>query len=168
MLDEVARFAKNISKMKAVNHRNGLTFYAVQPAEEKPVSFVSTPIKAGFPSPAQDYAEEDIDLVHLLGMDKPSVFVVRVDGHSMTDAHVPDKSYLVVDRSLKPMPNDIVVAILNGEFTVKTLVKSTAGWMLYPENAMYDPILVREGDSFQVWGVVAQVVIDRREMRKRY
>lgn len=168
MLARVARFAKNISKMKAVNHRNGLTFFAIRETGEMSLPFVPTPVKAGFPSPAQDYTEEDIDLVYLLGMDKPSVFVVRVDGHSMTDAHVPDKSYLVVDRSLKPMPNDIVVAVLNGEFTVKTLVKASAGWMLYPENAMYDPIPIREGDSFHVWGVVAQVVIDRREMRKRY
>ncbi|WP_162946230.1 LexA family protein [Chitinophaga barathri] len=154
--------------MKAVNQQNGLTFYAIRETGEKTLPYISTPVKAGFPSPAQDYIEEDIDLVYLLGMDKPSVFVVRVDGNSMTDAHVPDKSYLVVDRSLKPMPNDIVVAVLNGEFTVKTLVKATAGWMLYPENAMYDPILVKEGDNFYVWGVVAQVVIDRREMRKRY
>lgn len=153
--------------MYAVNQRNGLSFFAVREAGETKVPYVWTPLKAGFPSPAQDYMEEEIDLVNLLGMNKPSVFIVRVDGHSMTDAHVPDRSYLVVDRSLKPMPNDIVVAVLNGEFTVKTLVKSATGWMLYPENSLYDPIVVRDSDTFQVWGVVAQVVIDRKEMRLR-
>ncbi|WP_298717025.1 translesion error-prone DNA polymerase V autoproteolytic subunit [Chitinophaga sp.] len=153
--------------MYAVNQRNGLSFYAVRETGEISVPFVWTPLKAGFPSPAQDYMEEEIDLVNLLGMNKPSVFIVRVDGNSMTDAHVPDRSYLVVDRSLKPMPNDIVVAVLNGEFTVKTLVKSSTGWMLYPENSLYDPIVIRDSDAFQVWGVVAQIVIDRKEMRLR-
>jgi DNA polymerase V len=154
--------------MRIVARQENLQFYAIQERETLPLPYVSTPVKAGFPSPAQDFMEEDIDLVAFLGMNKPSVYIVRVDGNSMQDEHIPDNSYLVVDRSLKPQPHDIVVAVLNGEFTVKTLVKSTAGWMLYPANAVYDPIMIREGDDFQVWGVVAQVIIDRKEMRKRH
>ncbi len=154
--------------MRIVARQDGFSFFAIEEAEILPLPYISTPVKAGFPSPAQDFMEEDIDLVAFLGMNKPSVYVVRVDGNSMQDEHVPDNSYLVVDRALKPVPNDIVVAVLNGEFTVKTLVKSSAGWMLYPANAVYDPIVIKEGDDFQVWGVVAQVIIDRKEMRKRF
>lgn len=154
--------------MRIVARQENLQFYAIQETAHLPLPYVNTPVKAGFPSPAQDFMEEDIDLVAFLGMNKPSVYIVRVDGNSMQDEHIPDHSYLVVDRSLKPQPHDIVVAVLNGEFTVKTLVKSHAGWMLYPANAVYDPIIIREGDDFQVWGVVAQVIIDRKEMRKRH
>lgn len=154
--------------MKIVARQDGLRFYAIEETESLPLPYICTPVKAGFPSPAQDFMEEDIDLVAFLGMNKPSVYIVRVEGNSMQDEHVPNNSYLVVDRSLKPLPNDIVVAVLNGEFTVKTLVKSATGWMLYPANAVYNPIVIREGDDFQVWGVVAQVIIDRKEMRKRH
>ncbi|WP_343302834.1 translesion error-prone DNA polymerase V autoproteolytic subunit [Chitinophaga niabensis] len=152
--------------MRATAVRNGLRFYGVElQAPEFLLPYVG-PVKAGFPSPAQDFMEEDIDLVAFLGMNKPSVFIVRVDGNSMQDEHVPDKSYLIVDRSLKPQPHDLVVAVLNGEFTVKTLVSSKAGWVLYAANNLYDPIPVKDEDEFQVWGVVAQVIIDRKEMRR--
>lgn len=154
--------------MRTFSRRDGLLFFPITETEAKIIPFIPTPIKAGFPSPAQDFMEEDIDLVAFLGMNKPSCYIVRVSGDSMQDEHVPDNSYLVVDRSLKPIPHDIVVAVLNNEFTVKTLVKAAAGWMLYPANATYSPIVIHEGDDFQVWGVVAQVIIDRKEMRKRY
>lgn len=154
--------------MRAIRLCEGLTVVNFRQVEELCLPFIPARIKAGFPSPAQDFTEEDIDLVELLGMNKPSVFVVRVDGDSMTDAHIPDKSYLVVDRSLRPQKGDVVVAVLNGEFTVKELVITPAGPVLYPHSAMLNPIPIREGDDFHVWGVVAQVLIDRREMRKRY
>lgn len=153
--------------MRAAAVINGLRFYhSESTAPDFLLPYVGK-VKAGFPSPAQDFMEEDIDLVAFLGMNKPSVFIVRVDGNSMQDDHVPDKSYLIVDRSLKPQPHDLVVAVLNGDFTVKTLVSSKKGWVLYAANNNYDPIPIKDGDDFQVWGVVAQVIIDRKEMRKR-
>ncbi|SIO53701.1 LexA family protein [Chitinophaga niabensis] len=110
--------------------------------------------------------EESIDLPTLLNMYKPSVYVVRTDGNSMEGEHLTDKSYLIVDRSLKPEPHDIAVAVLNGDFTVKKLIHSPKGWVLYAANNHYSPIPVKENDDFTVWGVVAHIVIDRKEMRK--
>jgi SOS-response transcriptional repressors (RecA-mediated autopeptidases) len=153
--------------MRAAATPNGLRIHGIISGGRLILPYAGNPVKAGFPSPAQDFMEEDIDLVAFLGMNKPSVFVVRVDGNSMQDEHVPDKSFLIVDRSLKPQPHDIVVAVLNGEFTVKTLVAKEGGWMLYPGNPVYDPIVIKEEDEFKIWGVVAQVIIDRKEMRKR-
>lgn len=152
-----------------MNERNscGLTLYRVEARTGTVMRMVPGSIKAGFPSPAADYMEEDIDLVRLLGMDRPSVFVARVDGDSMADAHIPNRSYLVIDRSLRPQQHDVVVAVLNGEFTVKTLVKTPNSVLLYPESKFYEPVVVREFDQFEIWGVVAQVVIDRMEFRGR-
>src|SRR5690606_37478161 len=89
----------------------------------------------------------------------PSVFLIRVNGNSMEEAHMPHGSVVAVDKGRKAQHGDIVVGLLNNEFTIKRLVKSRAGWVLHPENSAYMPYLAKADDEFEVWGVVKAIVI---------
>ncbi|MCJ1697889.1 translesion error-prone DNA polymerase V autoproteolytic subunit [Rathayibacter caricis] len=111
-------------------------------------------VAAGFPSPAQDYFDGSLDLNDHLIRDKTSTFIVRVSGESMLGAGISDGDELVVDRSLTPKHGNVVVAILDGELTVKRLELVPGGVILRAENPEYPPILVPELSDLQVWGVV--------------
>ncbi|MCJ1701999.1 translesion error-prone DNA polymerase V autoproteolytic subunit [Rathayibacter festucae] len=111
-------------------------------------------VAAGFPSPAQDYFDGSLDLNDHLIRDKTSTFIVRVSGESMIGAGISDGDELVVDRSLSPKHGNVVVAILDGEPTVKRLEHSPGGVILRAENSEYPPILVPELSDLQIWGVV--------------
>ncbi|MFY0253838.1 LexA family protein [Chitinophaga sp. 30R24] len=125
--------------------------------------FVNSSIPAGFPTPALDYQEEEIDLSRLLQPNPASTFVISVKGDSMVDANIPDGCMAIVDRSIRPSTGDIIVAALNGEYTVKRLVKAGRSWVLHPENQFYKPIVITEDTDFQVWGVVTAVIVDMRK-----
>lgn len=113
-----------------------------------------SPVQAGFPSPADDHLEIELDLNKYL-IDKPhSTFCVRVAGNSMEGVNIRQGDILVVDRSKSPTNGRIVVAVLDGEFTVKRLLITKEGTFLVPEHPAYDPIAIREGAEFQIWGVV--------------
>ncbi|MBS1751897.1 MAG: translesion error-prone DNA polymerase V autoproteolytic subunit [Bacteroidetes bacterium] len=129
--------------------------------QELPVIQISSPtVPAGFPSPAADYMEDEIDFNHLLRPRPASTFVVRVQGDSMIEANIPSNALLIVDRSVKPVSGNIVVAVVNSEFTVKRLIKNSSGIRLMPANPKYNPIPVTEGMDFAVWGTVTQIIID--------
>lgn len=115
---------------------------------------------AGFPSPAQDYMEEDINLQELLIPKPLSTFIIRVKGESMINACIPDGALLVVDKSIKATHGKIIVAVVNGEFTVKRLVKTPRAWVLHPENTLYKPMVITDDMQFEVWGVVTKILID--------
>lgn len=124
--------------------------------------FFNTTIPAGFPSPAQDYSEEEIDLSKILQPNPTSTFIIKVKGNSMEGAYMPDGSMLVVDRSIHANSGDIIVAVLDGDFTVKRLVKAGRNWVLHPESPFYKPIVISDDANFQVWGVVTAIVISAR------
>jgi len=115
-------------------------------------------MSAGFPSPAADYAEESLDLNTYLVRNKPATFMFSVKGDSMIGASIEDGDKVVVDRALNPKHNDIVVAVLNGEYTIKRLFKHMGCVELRPENPAYQPITFKDGSELQVWGVVVGVV----------
>ena len=115
-------------------------------------------ISAGFPSPAADYSEEELDLNTYLVRNKPATFMFSVKGDSMVGASIEDGDKVVVDRALNPKHNDIVVAVLNGEYTIKRLFKHMGRVELRPENPAYQPIKFNDGSELQVWGVVVGVV----------
>src|SRR3982074_3118869 len=94
-------------------------------------------VKAGFPSPALDYLEERIDLNQVFIQHPLSTFIVECTGDSMINAFIPPKAKLIVDRSLTPKNGDIVLAVVNGEFTVKFLKKSDYKCVLVPANRKY-------------------------------
>jgi DNA polymerase V len=119
-------------------------------------------IFAGFPSPADDYIELALDLNEYL-IEKPhSTFCVRVKGNSMEAAHIRQGDILIVDRSKPPKSGLVVVAFLDGEFTVKRLLINSEGTFLMPEHPAYDPIRVPEDSEFQVWGVVTYIIHEAR------
>lgn len=127
-----------------------------RPATIRPFSrplFLSV-VAAGFPSPADDHLERDLDLHELLISHPAATYYVRLSGDSMKDAGLYDGDILVVDRSLEPAHGNIVVAVLDGEFTVKRLSKRDGQVQLQPENARYPAILISEDRDFLIWGVV--------------
>lgn len=116
------------------------------------------PVKAGFPSPAEDYLEENLDLNEYLIKHPAATFFVRVDGDSMKGAGIHRGDILIVDRALEPSNGKIVVAIINGEFTVKRIRIEKEKILLEPENPRYVPIQVHPESDFEVWGVVTFVI----------
>ena len=115
-------------------------------------------VSAGFPSPADDYLEEHLDVGNYLVKNPCATFFVRVQGDSMIDASIHPGDILVVDRSLPATHGSIIIAVLNGEFTVKRLHKRGGVVRLMPENSNYPPLTIRDGDEFKVWGIVAHVL----------
>lgn len=118
------------------------------------ISPVSVP--AGFPSPAQDYFTGRVDLNAHLIKDVTSTFLVRVSGDSMTGAGISDGDELVVDRSLTPADGNVVVAIIDGELTIKRLRLGHHEVRLAAENPDYPDIVVPELAELSIWGVVTR------------
>ncbi len=125
-------------------------------AHQKALSFAPG-IKAGFPSPAEDYRQDSLDFNRDLIRHPEATFYGRVDGDSMIDAGIADGDIAVIDRSLEAAHNDVVVAYINEEFTIKYLDLShqKEGYIeLRPANPNYTPIRIDADDDFEVWGVV--------------
>ncbi len=118
-------------------------------------------IKAGFPSPAEDYLHESLDFNRDLIRHPASTFYGRVEGDSMMDAGICDGDIAVIDRSVQAEDGDIVVGFVNEEFTIKYLDLShqADGYIeLRPANKRFRPIRISEGDDFEVWGVVVWTI----------
>lgn len=119
----------------------------------------SNQIQAGFPSPAEDDVPfEPYDLGAKLIPNPASTFFIRVTGESMRDAGIFPDDVLIVDRSLEANNGDVVVAAINGEFTVKRLFRTKKRVELRPENSKFRPIVVTTDMDFIVWGVVKTVI----------
>ncbi|RYY46123.1 MAG: translesion error-prone DNA polymerase V autoproteolytic subunit [Chitinophagaceae bacterium] len=125
-----------------------------------PVLFYDHQLPAGFPSPAADHLEESIDIAKVLVPRPNSTFIVGCKGDSMINAFIPPAAKLVVDRSVKPENGSIVVAVLNGEFTVKYLRKNKHKCWLVPANSKYKEIEITAEMGMQVWGVVTSIIIN--------
>ena len=118
-------------------------------------------IFAGFPSPAQDYIDRSLDFNRDIIKHPAATFYAKVIGQSMEGAGIDSGDIIVVDRALEPRDGDIVVACINGEFTLKyiDLSKKDKGIVcLRPDNDRYEPIYMHEGDELIVWGVVSNVI----------
>ena len=122
------------------------------------IQLIVHPLSAGFPSPAGDYAEDGLDLNTYLIQNKPATFMFTVRGESMIVAGIHDGDKVVVDRALKAKHNDIVIAVVDGEYTIKRLYKYRGRIELRPENPSYSPITFTDGQELQIWGVVVGVV----------
>jgi DNA polymerase V len=114
-------------------------------------------MQAGFPSPADDYIQERIDLNKKLILHPEATYLVRVMGDSMVGDRIHDGDYLIVDRALEVNNNDIVLAVLNREFTVKRLVKKTNRWYLVASNPKYLPFEIMPEMDFEIWGKVTYI-----------
>jgi len=119
--------------------------------------FVVT-VLAGFPSPAEDFVEGPLDLNQHLISQPAATFFVRVKGDSMIGAGICSGDLLIVDRSVNAGHGDIVIAVLEGDLTVKRLHYVTWGVRLVPENPNYPSIHIPDTANFQVWGVVTRAI----------
>lgn len=126
------------------------------PAQSFPL-FASR-VPAGFPSPAEDYVDQRLDLNDHLIDHPAATFFVRVRGDSMEGAAIHDGDLLVVDRAVEPTHGRIVIAALNGELTVKRLMLKADGPWLHPENPAYAPQKISEELDCVIWGVVRHVI----------
>tara|TARA_Y100001933_G_scaffold213718_1_gene219457 strand:- start:1237 stop:1632 length:396 start_codon:yes stop_codon:yes gene_type:complete len=111
-------------------------------------------VSAGFPSPADDYKEENIDLNEHLIKNPFSTFFIRVKGNSMINSGIQDQDLIVVDKSLIAKPGNIVIAIIDGKFTVKRLDKKNDEIYLKAENHNYPDLELKNYNNVQIWGVV--------------
>lgn len=139
---------------------NEVTFILPDLSSELPLLYVDGGIRAGFPSPAQDYVDGKLDLNRELIDHPAATFYARVVGDSMSPG-INEGDLLVVDRSLDASEGCVAVCCLNDEFTVKRLdisQKKNGIMRLIPDNPNYEPIVVTEEDSFILWGVVKYVI----------
>jgi len=126
--------------------------------EFEDVQFFDESVQAGFPSPAEDHLDLDLDLNSYLIQHPSATFCVRVEGDSMVGAGIQSGDVILIDRSLTPQKGNIVLAVLDGEFTVKRVDVQDDKLFLIPENPRLQPIEVGEESNFQVWGVVTFVI----------
>lgn len=117
-----------------------------------------TSISAGFPSPADDYIDKSLDLNEYLVRHPAATFFVRVSGDSMINAGIHAGDILIVDRAEEAVNSKIIIAVVNGELTVKRLRIEKEAVYLIPENDAYSPIQITSGMEFEVWGVVTHVI----------
>jgi DNA polymerase V len=129
----------------------------IDPPSKATIPLVLSNAPAGFPSPADDYIENTLDLNDYLIDNPVATFMMRVSGDSMIGAGIYDKDVIIVDRSREPRPGKIVVAVLDGELTIKRLEKNPKGYVLVPENPDYKPITIRNEQELIIWGVVTGI-----------
>lgn len=129
------------------------------------LDFVDCGIKAGFPSPAQDYLTDSIDLNKELIRRKETTFLARVSGNSLMEAGINDGDLVVIDKSLEVKDGDFVVAFIDGEFTLKEFRRDEANncaWLI-PHNKQFAPIKVTAENDFMIWGVLTYTI---KQLRK--
>lgn len=141
-----------------IKNTTQLCFYSLAEKTSIKMPLYSSTVSAGFPSPADDYLELSLDLNQHLIKHPSATFYVRVKGDSMVDAGIYDGDLLIVDKSLEPKNDSIVVCVVNGEFTVKKLKKTGEKLYLIPQNPRYNPTQISEEMEFQVWGVVTYTI----------
>jgi len=127
-----------------------------------PLPLVSANVEAGFPSPADDHLERSIDLNEELVRNPAATFYVRVKGESMRDAGIHPGDLLMIDRSITPADRQIVIAMIDGEFTVKRFRKRNGKITLEAENPAFQPIEVDEDQELIIWGVVTYIIHEAR------
>lgn len=126
--------------------------------EDRALPLYLTPVAAGFPSPADDYMEERLDLHRHLVRNPAATFFLRAQGQSMINAGILDGDLLIVDRSVEAAHSRVVIAALDGELTVKRLIRRKGRVILAPENPDYPEIDITEREYVHIWGVVTHAV----------
>jgi DNA polymerase V len=142
----------------SIKKEQKLTFFHTDFESEIRIPYISEGVSAGFPSPAADFMETNIDLNKELSENPLATFYIRVKGNSMIDAGINDKDVLVVDRSLEPQNHKIAICCIDGEFTVKRIRVEKDCLYLIPENSNYEPIKVTEENQLIIWGMVTYVI----------
>ncbi len=138
---------------------------AISETKKSYISYFDFRVPAGFPSPANDYLQKRIDLNDELIKHPLSTFFIECEGTSMIDAFIPPKAKLLVDRSITPKTGGIILAVLNGEFTVKCLRMNGDKCWLTPANKKYKEIEITVDMNFIVWGVITSIIINPNDVK---
>ncbi len=133
-------------------------FLDVSPRSEAAVPLMSTAAACGFPSPADDYMDRPLDFNELLVKNPAATFAVRISGESMRDRGMFPGDIAVVDRARSAVSGCIVLALVGGEFTIKTYRLKAGGVVLEAANPDFPPIVITEALAFEVWGVVTGLI----------
>lgn len=144
--------------MQQIYNSKTITFFTISDETKLEIPVADEGIKAGFPSPAQDFVDSSIDLNIELIKNPSATFYGRVKGDSMKNAGIEDGDLLVIDRSIEAQDGKIAVCFIDGDFTVKRIKLEKEICWLIPENDDYQPIKVTEENDFIVWGIVAHVI----------
>lgn len=134
------------------------TFYRPDTSTHREIPVAGSDVRAGFPSPADDFADLPLDLNRELVRNPASTFFVRVAGESMSGDGIGNGDLLIVDKSVEPHDGCIAICCLDGEFTVKRLRLESDGVWLLPSNPAYKPIHATKSNDFRIWGVVRHVI----------
>src|SRR5690606_2808741 len=145
-------------QLKKLHQTPNIIFYRVEVKTALELQFISSGISAGFPSPADDFLDINIDLNKYLIKNPSTTFYGRVRGNSMMDVGIHDGDLLIIDKSLEPVNNKIAVCFIDGEFTVKRIkIEKNIIWLI-AENKDYKPIKVTKDNDFIIWGIVTNVI----------
>ena len=145
-------------KPKLINSNNKLAFYTLDNSKLDDIPMFRDAVPAGPSSPIQDYLDIDLNLHDFLVQNPADTFCVRAIGDSMIDANIQSGDVMVVDKAIEPKNNDIVLAVLDGEFTIKHIRKSEGELYLMPANTNYQPLKITSEVDFKVYGVVTFVI----------
>lgn len=132
--------------------------FSIQSKAHQTFPLYTSYVAAGFPSPADDHLDQSLNLHDYLVEHPAATFFVRVEGDSMIGAGIHHGDMLVVDRALTPVDGKIVIAVVEGELTVKRLQKRGNKVLLVPENEAYPTIEIVDGIELTIWGVVTSVI----------
>ena len=142
--------------------QKGITICSAEYNRQLSLPYALNGIQAGFPSPANDFISETIDLNVELIAHPAATFFGRVSGNSMIDEGINDGDILIIDRSLEPQNGDLAVCCIDGEFTLKRLrVNHNKVWLI-PSNTSFKPILVSTDNRFIIWGIVSYTIKKNR------
>lgn len=145
-------------KVKQLYNTKSIQFFKTDVSTYLKLPFVANGISAGFPSPADDFLDINIDLNKYLIKNPTTTFYGRVSGNSMIDAGINDGDLLIIDKSLEPKNNKIAVCFIDGDFTVKRIqIEKDVIWLI-AENKEYKPIKVTKDNDFVIWGIVTSVI----------
>ena len=145
-------------KLKHLKHTYTLDFFAVDDEMASTIPMFSDAVQAGFPSPAKDHMDMDLNLNDHLVQNPSTTFCVKAIGESMKDAGIQSGDIMIVDKSLEPRNRSIVLAVIDGEFTVKRVNMNENELYLMPENNSFSPIKITKEMDFQVWGIVTYII----------
>lgn len=147
------------------NHSDtNLTIHPIEQRDNAQIPFYISYIQAGFPSPADDYIADPIDLNRELILHPVATFMGRVRGDSMINAGIYNGDLLIIDKSLTPKTGDVAVCFIDGEFTIKYIKISNNNVLLIPANPEFPTITVNENNEFMIWGIVTYSVHRHRNL----
>lgn len=138
--------------------QNKLSFFIPNTESNLEMPYISSGIKAGFPSPAADFDGSRISIDQIVVKNSVATFYAKANGNSMIGAGIDDGDILVIDKSIEPQDGKIAVCFIDGEFTVKRIKVQENSLLLLPENKLFEPIEVTQENDFIIWGIVTYVV----------